>query len=106
VYSYAPQPFIFGGFYQSLVGLDAYGDLTGDPRGATLFRAGNGNGKAIVSQSDTGSWSRYSVGGPDSTLDQHKLVTDVLGTLCRRQETAVYCDHAARYEAYLEQRAG
>jgi hypothetical protein len=51
-------------------------------------------------------WSRYSVGGPDSTLDQHKLVTDVLGTLCRRQETAVYCDHAARYEAYLEQRAG
>jgi hypothetical protein len=51
-------------------------------------------------------WSRYSVGGPDSTLDQHKLVTDVLGTLCRRQGTAVYCDHAARYEAYLEQRAG
>jgi D-glucuronyl C5-epimerase C-terminus len=106
VYSYAPQLFIFGGFLQSLIGLDAYGDLTGDPRGTTLFRAGNGNGKAIVPLSDTGSWSRYSVGGPESTRDQHALLTDVLGTLCRRQGTPVYCAHASRYEQYLAQRPG
>jgi hypothetical protein len=90
VYSYAPQLFIFGGFLQSLIGLDAYGDLTGDARGGTLFRAGHGNAKAIVPLSDTGSWSRYSVGGPDSTLEQHALLTDVLGILCRRQGSAVY----------------
>jgi hypothetical protein len=106
VYSYAPQLFIFGGFLQSLIGLDAYGDLTGDARGTTLFRAGNGNGKAIVPLSDTGSWSRYSIDGPDSTRDQHALLTDVLGTLCRRQGTAVYCAHAARYEQYLAQQPG
>jgi len=106
VYSYAPQLFIFGGFLQSLIGLDAYGDLTGDPRGTTLFRAGNGNGKAIVPLPDTGSWSRYSIDGPDSTRDQHALLTDVLGTLCRRQGTAAYCAYAARYEQYLAQQPG
>jgi hypothetical protein len=106
VYSYAPQLFIFGGFLQSLIGLDAYGDLTGDARGGTLFRAGHGNAKAIVPLSDTGSWSRYSVGGPDSTLEQHTLLTDFLGTLCRRQGSAVYCDHEARYTQYLALRPG
>jgi len=101
VYSYAPSLFIFGGFYQSLIGLDAYGDLTGDPRGATLFRAGNGNGKAIAPLADTGTWSRYSVGGPDSTAEQHANLTDFLATLCRRQGTLVYCDTAARFAQYV-----
>ncbi len=87
VYSYAPQLFIFGGFLQSLIGLDAYGDLTGDPRGGTLFRAGHGNAKAIVPLSDTGSWSRYSV-------------------LCRRQGSPVYCDTEARFTQYAAQRSG
>jgi hypothetical protein len=100
VYSYAPSLFIFGGFYQSLIGLDAYGDLTGDARGATLFRAGNGNGKAIAPLADTGSWSRYSVGGPDSTAEQHANLTDFLSTLCRRQGTPIYCDTAKRFAAY------
>jgi hypothetical protein len=106
VYSYAPKLFIFGGFLQSLIGLDAYGDLTGDLRGGTLFRSGHGNAKAIVPLSDTGTWSRYSVGGPDSTLEQHTLLTDFLGILCRRQGSAVYCDHEARYKQYLALRPG
>ena len=106
VYSYAPQLFIFGGFLQSLIGLDAYGDLTGDPRGGTLYRAGHGNAKAIVPLSDTGSWSRYSVGGPDSTLDQHELLTDVLGILCRRQGSPVYCDTEARFTQYARAATG
>ena len=74
MYSYAPKLFIFNGFLQSLIGLDAYGDLTGDALGGTLFRAGHGNAKAIVPLSDTGSWSRYSVGGPESTLEYHALL--------------------------------
>ncbi len=101
MYSYAPQLFIFNGFLQSLIGLDAYGDLTGDPRGTTLFRAGNGNGKAIVPLSDTGTWSLYSIGGPESTVEYHTLLRDFLGILCRRNGTRVYCDHEARYTQYL-----
>jgi hypothetical protein len=91
---------------QSPVGLDAYGDLSGDPRGASLFGTGNGNGTAIVPLSDTESWSRYSVGGPESTRDQHALPADLLGILCRRNGTRVYCDHATRFEQYLAQRGG
>ena len=106
MYSYAPKLFIFNGFLQSLVGLDAYTDLTGDTRGDTLFRAGNGNGKAIVPLSDTGSWSRYSVGGPLSTLEYHVLLRDILGTLCRRKGTPVYCEKEARFTQYLAQPPG
>ena len=106
MYSYAPKLFIFNGFLQSLVGLDAYGDLTGDPRGGALFRAGHGNAKAIVPLSDTGSWSLYSLGGPESTVEYHTLLRDILGVLCRRQGSAVYCDHEARYTQYLALRSG
>jgi hypothetical protein len=106
MYSYAPQLFIFNGFLQSLVGLDVYGDLTGDLRGGALFRAGHGNAKAIVPLSDTGTWSLYSIGGPESTVEYHTLLRDILGILCRRQGNAVYCDHEARFTQYLAQRTG
>jgi len=41
MYSYAPELFIFNGFLQSLIGLDDFRDITKDPRGTTLFRAGH-----------------------------------------------------------------
>jgi hypothetical protein len=75
-------------------------------RGDTLFRAGNGNGKAIVPYSDTGSWSRYSLGGPLSTLEYHVLLRDILGTLCRRRGTPLYCEKEARFTQYLAQPPG
>ena len=106
MYSYAPELFIFNGFLQSLVGLDDYRDFTGDPRGTTLFRAGHGNAKAIIPLSDTGSWSRYSVGGPESTLGYHVLLRDILGSLCRRQGNPVYCETAARFTQYLDEPRG
>ena len=49
------------------------------------------------SSSDTGTWSRYSVGGPDSTLNYHVLLRDILGSLCHRQGNPVYCDTEARF---------
>jgi hypothetical protein len=106
VYSYAPQLFIFGGFLQSLTGLDDYRDYTGDATGTTLFRAGHYNAIAILPGADTGSWSRYSVGGPDSTLEQHLVLTDVLDSLCHRQGSPVYCDTAARFAGYTAARGG
>jgi len=100
MYSYAPQLLIFNGFLQALIGLDDYRDRTGDPRGTTLFRAGHGNAIAILPLADTGSWSRYSVGGPLSTPEYHALLTDMASSLCKRQGNPVYCDTAARFTAY------
>jgi hypothetical protein len=105
MYSYAPQLFIFNGFLQSLIGLDDYRSLTGDARGTTLFRAGLNHSYVLVPQSDTGSWSLYSVGGPLSTVEYHTLLRDFLATLCRRRGTAVFCDTAARFTQYLAARA-
>jgi hypothetical protein len=105
MYSYAPQLFIFNGFLQSLIGLDVYRDLTGDTRASALYQAGYGNAKVIVPQSDTGSWSLYSLGGPESTVEYHTLLRDFLETLCRRRGNAVYCDTAARFTAYLDRAA-
>jgi hypothetical protein len=105
MYSYAPQLYIFNGFLQSLIGLDVYRDLTGDTRASALYQAGYGNAKVIVPQSDTGSWSLYSLGGPESTVEYHTLLRDFLDTLCRRRGNAVYCDTAARFTAYLDRAA-
>jgi hypothetical protein len=98
--------FRHGGFLQSLTGLDDYPDYTGDATGTTLFRAGHYNAIAILPGADTGSRSRYSVGGPDSTLEQHLVLTDVLDSLCHRQGSPVYCDTAARFAGYTAARGG
>jgi len=100
MYSYAPQLFIFNGMLQALIGLDDYRDNTGDPRGTTLFRAGHGNAIAILPLADTGSWSRYSVGGQLSTPEYHALLTDMAASLCKRQGNPVYCTTASKFAAY------
>ena len=104
MYSYAPRLFIFNGFLQSLVGLDDYRDISGDARGTTLFRNGHAHAKLLVPQSDTGSWSLYSLGGPESTRNYHVLLRDILANLCKRIGTTVYCTTADRFTQYLAAR--
>jgi D-glucuronyl C5-epimerase-like protein len=101
MYSYAPSLFIFNGFLQALVGLDDYRDYTGDARGTTLFRAGHSHARWLVPQSDTGVWSRYSLGGPQSTREYHVLLRDILANLCKRIGTPEYCTTADRFTQYL-----
>lgn len=104
MYSYAPDLFIFNGFLQALVGLDDYRDYTGDTRGTTLFRAGHSHARWLTPQSDTGSWSRYSLNGPDSTRSYHELLTDILKNLCSRIGTPEYCTTAEKFTQYLAAR--
>jgi D-glucuronyl C5-epimerase C-terminus len=105
MYSYAADLFIFNGFLQSLVGLDDYRDATKDPRGTTLFRAGHSHARWLVPYSDTGSWSLYSLGGPPSTVEYHTLLRDILGNLCKRIGTDVYCATEDRFTGYLSARS-
>jgi hypothetical protein len=104
MYSYAPDLLIFNGFLQSLVGLDDYRDITRDARGTTLFRAGHAHARWLVPFADTGSWSRYSLGGPESTGEYHVLLRDLLQNLCKRIGTDVYCTTAQRFTSYLSLR--
>ncbi len=92
MYSYAPGLEIFNGFFQAVLGLYDYGWLTRDARGKKLFRSGDGAARIATPLSDTGSWSLYSVGGPESTRDYDILLRDILRNLCDRTDASAYCD--------------
>jgi hypothetical protein len=102
IYSFAPGMRVLNGFIQSLVGLRDYTTISGDRGGAALFKAGDRAARAEVGRYDTGAWSRYSLGGAESTLSYHRLVRDFLSNLCKRTKTGVYCRTAARFTSYLK----
>ena len=106
MYSYAPKLFIFNGFFQALVGLYDYKSNTGDTRGTALFRAGDPHARWLTPQSDTGSWSLYSLNGPLSNVNYHTLLRDILHNLCTRTGATVYCSTADRFTSYLAAQGG
>ena len=102
-YSFWPGLHILNGFVQSLIGLWDVADLTGDPRAAQLFAAGELAARREVPAFDTGAWSLYSRGAitRESDLSYHTLLRDFLTGLCDRTAAAVYCDAEAHFTAYL-----
>jgi hypothetical protein len=102
-YSFAPRLTILNGFLQSLVGLWDVADVTGDPRAAALFEAGDRTARKIVPGFDTGAWSLYSRGSSsyESNLSYHVLLRDFLTSLCDRTATPVYCTTEQRFTGYL-----
>jgi hypothetical protein len=103
LYSFAPgrNVEVINGFLQTLIGLFDYAKATGDPRGWRLFTAGDREARAELPSYDTGSWSFYQPGVPDS-LDYHKLVASFLEQLCSRTHEQIYCKTAARFTHYLK----
>jgi hypothetical protein len=99
-YSFAPGVDIINAFLQSLIGLYDYAQASGDREAAGLFAAGNRQAQAELPSFDTGSWSLYQPGVPD-TIDYHKLVTGFVQELCDRTQAQVYCREASRFQSYL-----
>ncbi|MEA2421124.1 MAG: hypothetical protein QOF55_223, partial [Thermoleophilaceae bacterium] len=64
---------------------------------------GDGAARRLVARYDTGAWSLYSLGGRESSLGYHKLVTEFLGNLCDRSGGHPYCAAHRRFAAYLRQ---
>ncbi|MGI8507085.1 MAG: D-glucuronyl C5-epimerase family protein [Solirubrobacteraceae bacterium] len=99
-YTFAPGASIINAFLQTLIGLDDYAHVSGDPQAAQLFAAGDAEAMAEVPQFDTGAWSLYQPGVEDS-LDYHELVTGFLRRLCALTAATVYCATAQRFRSYL-----
>jgi hypothetical protein len=101
-YSFAPSAHdeVINAFLQTLIGLYDYAHASHDPRAARLFAAGDAEARFELPRFDTGSWSLYQPGVPDS-LDYHVLVTGFLHELCARTNALVYCTTAARFDSYL-----
>jgi hypothetical protein len=103
-YSFWPDLRIINGFVQSLVGLYDVAQITGDPRAAQLFAAGEATARKEVPTFDTGAWSYYSRGAitRESDLSYHLLLRDFLVGLCDRTAVPVYCDAELNFTTYLD----
>jgi hypothetical protein len=103
LYSFAPRMRVLNAFLQALVGIHDVAQATGDPRAQRLYALGDRAARAELRRYDTGAWSRYSLGGAESTLGYHELVTGFLGSLCTRTSEPAYCRMQARFQRYLHE---
>lgn len=99
-YSFAPRLYVMNAFIQTLIGLYDYNKITGSPTAKRLFDAGVPEARRQVPHSDVGDWSRYSIGGSESTGEYHALLTEVLLSICNRTKDSVFCAYGRKYRSY------
>jgi hypothetical protein len=104
IYPQKRRYLVLNAFIQSLIGLNDYYEHSGDKKGLELRNDGLRAAKVETRKSDTGAWSLYNVGGPESDLSYHKLLRDFLGNICDRIDSDVFCDTRNRFTSYLTQK--
>jgi hypothetical protein len=97
LYSFAPGEIVINASVQTLVGLHDFAELTSSPTAGRLYRAGDRQARLDVRAGNTGAWSLYQLGGAESDLSYHELLTGFLRNLCQRTRTEIYCTTAAAY---------
>lgn len=85
---------------QAALSIGHYARLTNDVRAARLARDLRAAALRLLPGFDTGSWSRYSLAGPQATLEYHEYVTALLWKLSNRQGGGRWRTYAARFRAY------
>jgi len=100
IYSFAPGQRVLNAFLQAITGLYDYATIAHDSSARALWKAGDRAARAELHRYDTGHWSLYSLGGPESSLSYHRLVTTFLGNLCQRLG-GKYCTYFKRFTSYL-----
>ena len=107
LYSFSPSLEVLNGMLQSLIGLQTYATLTGDPRGAALFEQGDRIARARIGSYDTGAWSLYSRSGShpgaEANLNYHTLNRDFARRLCKLTSADPYCTAADNFTRYLSE---
>jgi hypothetical protein len=102
LYSFAPGEIVINAFVQTLVGLYDYAQIAHSALAHRLFAAGDRQARLDVPAGNTGAWSLYQLGGPESDLSYHELLTGFLQNLCQRTNVAVYCTTGAAYARDLK----
>ncbi|HET6447950.1 MAG TPA: D-glucuronyl C5-epimerase family protein [Conexibacter sp.] len=103
LYSFAPSQIVVNASVQTLVALHDYAEITSSSAADRLFRAGDRQARLDVRASDTGAWSLYQLGGAESNLSYHELLTGFLRNLCDRTRISVYCTTATDYQGDLKE---
>jgi hypothetical protein len=103
LYSFAPSQIVVNASVQTLVALHDYAEITRSAAAGRLYRAGDRQARLDVRAGNTGAWSLYQLGGAESDLSYHELLTGFLHNLCDRTKTEIYCSTAAEYTRDLKQ---
>jgi hypothetical protein len=103
LYSFAPSQIVVNASAQTLVALHDYAEITHSADAGRLFRAGDRQARLDVRAGNTGAWSLYQLGGAESDLSYHELLTGFLHNLCDRTRTEIYCTTASDYTRDLKQ---
>jgi hypothetical protein len=99
LYSYSAV-LVLNAQLQAAISIGHYARLTGDARARRLARELRRSARALLPRFDTGSWSRYSLGGRAATLEYHTYVTQLLWKLSARQAGGRWRAYANRFSAY------
>jgi hypothetical protein len=103
LYSFAPGEIVINASVQTLVALHDYAQITHSAAAGRLYRAGDRQARLDVRAGNTGAWSVYQLGGAESDLSYHELLTGFLHNLCDRTRTEIYCTTAKAYSQDLKE---
>jgi D-glucuronyl C5-epimerase-like protein/putative peptidoglycan binding protein len=99
-YSYTDMA-ILNAQLQSMVSLHDYVKRTGDEAARSALTRMDGATRAVLSQFDTGCWSRYSLGGSPASLSYHRYHVSLLKQLAEKTGDPLWSTTASRWEGYL-----
>ncbi|TMK39275.1 MAG: hypothetical protein E6G56_11300 [Actinobacteria bacterium] len=104
LYSFARDEVVLNAHLDAMVGLTDLASATHDPKVAALAAKGMRATRRRIHLFDTGSWSRYQLGGPPADLNYHVLNRDLAGALCQRTRDNVVCGAWRRFTRELDAR--
>jgi len=99
LYSYSGSA-VLNAQLQATLSIADYARLAHDPRARRLARRMRLATLALLGRFDTGTWSRYALGGADSTSEYHAYVTSLLWKFARRTGGWRWRVYAARFRGY------
>jgi hypothetical protein len=85
---------------QATLSIADYARLAHDARAKQLARSMRRATLLLLPRFDTGTWSRYSLGGADATLNYHEYVTSMLWKFERRTHGWRWRVYASRFRGY------
>jgi peptidoglycan hydrolase-like protein with peptidoglycan-binding domain len=99
-YGYTDMP-ILNAQLQSIVSLREYIEITGDEAARAAVERMDAATRAVLSQFDTGCWSRYSLGGSPASVHYHEYHVTLLKQLAAQTGDPLWSSTAARWGDYL-----
>jgi D-glucuronyl C5-epimerase C-terminus len=80
-----------------------YAEASGDVGAAAFATSLLNTAKVLLPRFDTGAWSLYSLGGPESPLEYQVYVNSLLAKLAQRTADPVWIAAASRFAQYVKQ---